>query len=81
MPIKKNTGGIDRAIRIIVGSGLIVAGLAWRGGLQGRSEGLLLAGLGAFMLLVAAVGFCPLYVPFGFSTRKRRPAGPTLWQR
>lgn len=76
MKIRKNTGGIDRTIRLIAGAVLIAAGLAWRGGLQGRSEGLLLAGIGAFVLLIAAVGFCPLYVPFGFSTRKRR-AGPT----
>ncbi len=77
MKIGKNTGGIDRALRLIAGAGLIAAGLAWRGGFQGRSDGLLLAGIGAFMLLVAAVGFCPLYVPFGISTRKRRSARPT----
>ncbi len=57
--MKKNIGNIDRALRIIIGLGLIAYGIAnhsWIGA------------LGAIPLLTAFIRFCPLYCPLGIST-------------
>jgi type IV secretory pathway TrbD component len=57
--MKHNVGGLDRTIRIIVGTVLVIIGavfLSWWGivGLVVLSTGLL--------------NWCPLYLPFGIST-------------
>ncbi len=55
----KNVGSLDRILRLVVGLGVLAAGLvlkSWWG----------LAGL--VPLLTAALGFCPAYLPFGLST-------------
>lgn len=57
--MKKNVGTIDKAVRIIVGLGLIGYALysgAWWGY------------LGIIPLLTAFMGTCPAYLPFGIST-------------
>ena len=54
-----NVGGIDRSLRIIVGLGILGAGLyfkSWWG----------LVGL--LPILTATFRFCPAYLPFGLST-------------
>lgn len=63
--MEKNIGGIDRAIRIIVGMVLIVLGI-----FKMVPDGYILALLGAFILLTGIIGFCILYVPLNISTRK-----------
>lgn len=57
----KNVGGIDRALRIIVG----VALLAW-----GFVEQNWLGAIGLVPLLTGALGWCPAYAPFGIKTSK-----------
>jgi hypothetical protein len=57
----KNIGTADRAVRIIAGAAMI--GLGWA--YQSRF-GL----LGLVPFLTAGVEVCPLYLPFGLSTRK-----------
>ena len=55
-----NVGNIDRAIRILLGLGLIVATLAGAIGAWGW--------LGVIPLATGICRFCPAYLPFGFRT-------------
>jgi hypothetical protein len=57
--MKANVGGIDRIVRGVAGIGLI----AWA--LMG---GPVWAWIGVVPLFTSAVGWCPLYLPFGIST-------------
>ena len=66
----KNIGTTDRMIRIALAVLLAVG--AWMVGF-GTVGGAILVVLAAVMLVTSAIGFCPLYLPFGFST-KSRPA-------
>jgi len=61
--VTKNMGTVDRSIRAVVGVVLLILFFALQGGI--RYIGL----LGIVMLLTAAIGFCPLYKPFGIMTR------------
>jgi len=65
MRIKKNVGRLDRSLRIAGGSAILAA---WPFFLRGNY---LLLGIGVGLLAIGLVGFCPLYVPFKISTRKR----------
>ncbi|MCD0421097.1 DUF2892 domain-containing protein [Rubrivivax sp. JA1024] len=58
--MKSNVGGIDRILRIVLGLALIGMTLAGFIGVWGW--------VGVVPLLTGAVGFCPLYPLFGFST-------------
>ncbi len=63
--MKCNVGGVDRALRIIIGLAVGIAGImfhSWWG---------LLA---VIPLGTALLGWCPLYLPFGASTCKAKPA-------
>ncbi|MCB1865920.1 MAG: DUF2892 domain-containing protein [Chromatiales bacterium] len=56
-----NVGGIDRVLRIVVGLAIIGWGIYaknWWGA------------VGAIPLVTALIGWCPLYAPFGISSRK-----------
>ncbi len=64
MRVKKNVGGLDRKLRIIGGMALLAAAVFLT---RGR---VLIAATGLAMLTIGLAGFCPLYVPFGISTRK-----------
>ncbi len=66
--MKKNIGTADKAIRIIVA--IAIAGLYAAGKITGTTAIVLLA-LAAIFMLTALVNVCPLYLPFGISTRKR----------
>jgi len=66
MKINKNVGGIDRTVRLIAGSALILAGALL---MKGNT---LVIAIGLAMIVIGLVGFCPIYVPFGITTLKRR---------
>ncbi len=74
--LHRNEGPLDRAIRVTVGIVLVAVGLFALGGLAGEIGGLIVAGVGVFPLLTGSSGFCPLYVPFGFSTIRRPGEAP-----
>lgn len=60
--MNSNVGGIDQILRIIVGIAVIGAGIYfqnWWGA------------VGAVPLLTGLLGFCPMYLPFGFSSCKK----------
>ncbi len=57
--MKRNVGNTDRIVRIVLGLALIALGLYF-----GTWWGL----IGLVPLATAAIGWCPLYAPFGIST-------------
>lgn len=61
----KNVGGIDRAIRVVAGLGLI----AWAM-LDPMSPMMVAGPIGFIVLLTGIIGWCPAYMPFGFKTCK-----------
>jgi hypothetical protein len=65
MRFKKNEGRIDRALRMIIGLTLFSVGLF---ALKGK---VLIMVFGLFLFVVGLIGFCPVYVPFGITTRKK----------
>ncbi|WP_338648281.1 DUF2892 domain-containing protein [Flavobacterium sp. KS-LB2] len=66
--MKKNMGLTDKIIRIVLAA--IVAILYFTNTISGTLA--LVLGLFAFIfLLTSFVSFCPLYAPFGISTRKK----------
>ena len=60
-------GTIDRVVRVILAA--IFAYLYFSGTVTG-ALGIILLVLGVVFLATSAIGFCPLYVPFKFSTKK-----------
>lgn len=58
----KNIGTVDRVIRIVLGLAIGTLGIVY-----GSWLGL----IGLVPLLTATVSICPLYLPFGLSTRKK----------
>jgi hypothetical protein len=79
----KNEGPVDRAIRLVAGASLIVIGLFLLEGLQGGALGLVATAFGLWFVATGAIGWCPLYVPFGISTSRTMhgPFGITLRTR
>lgn len=68
---KRNEGILDRIVRVALGMVLLPAGLFLLGGLQGSVLGLVITGLGVWVLITGITGFCPLYVPFGINTLEK----------
>ena len=66
----KNMGSADRRLRAIV----VAPVLAVVGVLVGPASwpALVLYALAAIMLATSTAGSCPLYMPFGLSTRQRK---------
>jgi small-conductance mechanosensitive channel len=67
--MKKNMGSADRIIRILLA--IVVAALYFTKQLSGTAA-IILGIIAIIFLLTSAVGFCPLYVPFKISTRKKQ---------
>jgi hypothetical protein len=65
--MSKNVGIMDRIIRFLTGTALIVAGLTVAKG----TLGVILLILSAPLLLSALLGFCPTYTLLGLSTKRR----------
>ena len=64
----KNMGTVDRVVRIALA--IVVAILYFSGTISGIAA--IILGIFALVFVVTSfVGFCPLYVPFKFSTRKK----------
>lgn len=61
-------GTIDRTLRTAVALLVIVLYLA---GYIGGTVAILLGVVALAFLLTSAIGWCPAYVPFGLSTRRR----------
>jgi len=66
--MKKNMGGTDRMIRIIIA--VVVAILYYTGTISGILGTVLLVLAGVF-LLTSFINFCPLYTILGINTGKK----------
>ena len=66
-----NVGGIDRVVRLVGGAILLPLGIWMRS--AGIPQGTLVTAIGLLGLFSGTTRFCILYVPFGFSTARRRP--------
>lgn len=66
--MKKNMGTIDKVIRILVA--VVVVVLYFTHVISGVLAIILLA-LSAIFVVTSLLGFCPIYLPLGLSTRKK----------
>ncbi|CAH0994332.1 hypothetical protein EMA8858_00441 [Emticicia aquatica] len=66
--MKANMGTVDKIIRILVA--IVITGLYFTNQITGTAAIVLLIIAGAF-ILTSFMSFCPLYLPFGISTRKK----------
>ena len=66
--MKKNMGTIDKVIRILVA--VVVVILYFTNVISGTLAIILLA-VSAIFVVTSLLSFCPLYLPFGLSTRKK----------
>ncbi len=64
--MKANEGNLDRIIRFVVGLALIVLGFWVMSGVVGIIVGV----VGIIALVTGAIGYCPAYGIFKFSTKK-----------
>ncbi|WP_412061964.1 DUF2892 domain-containing protein [Rubrivirga sp. IMCC45206] len=62
-----NMGSVDRTLRLVVGAVLLIAAVFFLGGTAAWVAGI----VGVILLATAAVGTCPLYLPFGLSTVRK----------
>ncbi|MCB8994409.1 MAG: DUF2892 domain-containing protein [Bacteroidales bacterium] len=67
--MKKNMGTIDKVVRVIVA--ITIAILAYAGVIKGTLAIVLLA-VAAIFVLTSLIGTCPLYLPFGLSSAKKK---------
>jgi len=65
--MKQNESNVDRIIRAVAGVVLLFLGF---GGTLTGTIAIIANVLGVILLVTAAVGICPLYLPFHFSTKK-----------
>jgi len=66
--MKQNMGTIDKVVRIL--AALVIGGLYFANQISGTTAIVLLIVAGTF-ILTSFISFCPLYFPFGISTRKK----------
>ena len=67
--MKKNMGTADRVIRILIA--VVVIALYFANVINGTIAIVLLAISGIF-ILTSFISFCPLYLPFGISTKGKK---------
>lgn len=67
--MKANMGSTDRIIRIILA---VIIGALYFGNVITGTLGTILLILGIVFLLTSLVSFCPLYLPFGLNTGKKK---------
>jgi hypothetical protein len=67
--MKKNMGTIDKVIWILIA--LVVIGLYFAHVISGTVAIVLLI-LSAIFILTSLISFCPLYLPFGINTGKKK---------
>ena len=69
--MKKNMGAFDRIFRILVA---VVAVNLYATDVVAGTWGIVMIVFAAVFLLTSFVGVCPLYLPFGISTLRRKMA-------
>ncbi|MFZ4797727.1 MAG: YgaP family membrane protein [Bacteroidia bacterium] len=66
--MKANMGSADKVIRILVA--ILIGVLFYMDQITGTAAIILLA-LAVIFIATSFMSFCPLYLPFGFSTKKK----------
>ena len=66
--MKANMGTVDRAVRIIIA--LVVGVLFYLGIIKG-TVGYIIMGVAIIFVVTSFISVCPLYMPFGISTKKK----------
>ncbi|MBL7892071.1 MAG: DUF2892 domain-containing protein [Bacteroidia bacterium] len=66
--MKSNVGTADKAVRILMA--LVIVALYFTKNISGTTAIVLLILAGIF-IITSFISFCPLYWPFGISTRKK----------
>ncbi len=67
--MKKNMGTADKAIRI--GTAMVIAVLYFTNVISGTLA-IILGILAVVFVLTSFISFCPLYLPFGINTAKKK---------
>lgn len=67
--MKKNMGTTDKAIRILIA---IVIGVLYFTNTISGTLAIVLGILAVVFLLTSFINFCPLYLPFGINTSKKK---------
>ena len=67
--MKKNMGSTDKGIRVVIA--VVIAALYYFNIIEGTLAYVLMA-LALVFLLTSFMSFCPLYLPFGFNTCKKK---------
>lgn len=67
--MKKNMGTIDKVIRVLIA--VVIAILFFTKVITG-ALGMVLLALAIIFVLTSLISFCPLYLPFGINTGKKR---------
>lgn len=70
--MKTNMGSADRIVRILAA---IVIGVLYFAGLISGTLAIVLLVIAAAFILTSFVGFCPLYLPLGLSTLRKKMQG------
>ena len=65
--MKQNESNVDRIVRAVAGVVLLFLGF---GGVLTGTIAIIADVIGVILLVTSAVGICPLYLPFRFSTKK-----------
>jgi len=65
--MKKNMGNVDRIIRVLLA--LLVGVLYYLNMITGTAA-IILGVFAVIFLITSFLSFCPLYLPFGLSTKK-----------
>ncbi|WKK81816.1 YgaP family membrane protein [Marivirga arenosa] len=66
--MKANMGTADKAIRILLA---ITVGILYYFGVISGTLAIILGVLAIIFIATSFISFCPLYLPFGISTRKK----------
>lgn len=67
--MKKNMGTTDKAIRILIA---VVIGVLYFTNTISGTLAIVLGILAVVFLLTSFINFCPLYLPFGINTSKKK---------
>jgi hypothetical protein len=66
--MKKNMGLVDRIVRVAIA--VVIIGLYYAKLINGTTA-TVLGGLALIFVATSFISFCPLYWPFGLSTRRK----------
>lgn len=67
--MKKNMGSIDKTVRIIIA---VILGVLFFTNIISGTLGIVLLVLAGIFVLTSFISFCPLYLPLGINTCKKK---------